>query len=71
MLYEVITRRPAGREIAVIPVCTQLRDDLIDDLRTLHESGVDVIEAIRLLLRIYVGLEQVDDIDHLGSYNFV
>ncbi len=38
-----------------------------DDLRTLHESGVDVIEAIRLLLRIYVGQDQVDDIDHLGS----
>jgi len=38
-----------------------------NDLRTLHESGVDVIEAIRLLLRIYVGKDQVDDIDHLGS----
>jgi DNA-directed RNA polymerase subunit beta len=38
-----------------------------DDLRTLHESGVDVIEAIRLLLRIYIGQDQVDDIDHLGS----
>ncbi len=30
-------------------------------------SGIDVIEAIRLLLRIYVGEEHVDDIDHLGS----
>jgi DNA-directed RNA polymerase subunit beta len=38
-----------------------------EDLRTLHESGVDVIEAIRLLLRIFVGTDQVDDIDHLGS----
>jgi len=38
-----------------------------DDLRILHESGIDVIEAIRLLLRIYVGEEHVDDIDHLGS----
>jgi len=38
-----------------------------EDLRTLHESGIDVIEAIRLLLRIFVGQEQVDDIDHLGS----
>ncbi len=38
-----------------------------DDQRTLHESGVDVIEAIRLLLRIYIGKDQVDDIDHLGS----
>ena len=38
-----------------------------EGLRTLHESGIDVIEAIRLLLRIYVGKEHVDDIDHLGS----
>ena len=38
-----------------------------EGLRTLHESGVDVVEAIRLLLRIYVGQDQVDDIDHLGS----
>ena len=37
------------------------------NLRTLHESGIDVIEAIRLLLKIYVGREQVDDIDHLGN----
>ena len=38
-----------------------------EDLRTLHESGTDVIEAIRLLLKIYVGKDQVDDIDHLGN----
>ncbi len=38
-----------------------------ENLRTLHESGVDVIEAIRLLLKIFVGKEQVDDIDHLGN----
>ena len=38
-----------------------------DGLRTLHESGIDVIEAIRLLLRIYVGKDVVDDIDHLGN----
>ena len=38
-----------------------------DNLRTLHESGIDVIEAIRLLLRIFVGKDQVDDIDHLGN----
>ena len=38
-----------------------------ENLRTLHESGVDVIEAIRLLLRIYVGKDTVDDIDHLGN----
>ncbi|MDD4016963.1 MAG: DNA-directed RNA polymerase subunit beta [Kiritimatiellae bacterium] len=38
-----------------------------EELRTLSEDGIDVIEAIRLLLRIYVGKDQVDDIDHLGS----
>jgi len=38
-----------------------------EGLRTLHESGIDVVEAVRLLLRIYVGKDQVDDIDHLGS----
>ncbi len=38
-----------------------------ENLRTLHESGIDVIEAIRLLLKIYVGKDTVDDIDHLGN----
>ena len=38
-----------------------------ENLRTLHESGIDVIEAIRLLLKIYVGKDVVDDIDHLGN----
>ena len=38
-----------------------------ENLRTLHESGIDVIEAIRLLLKIFVGKDQVDDIDHLGN----
>jgi len=38
-----------------------------EGLRTLHESGIDVIEAIRLLLRIFVGKDVVDDIDHLGN----
>ena len=38
-----------------------------EELRTLDESGIDVIEAMKLLLRIYMGEEQVDDIDHLGS----
>ncbi len=38
-----------------------------EELRTLHESGMDVIEAMRLLFRIYMGKEQVDDIDHLGN----
>ncbi len=38
-----------------------------ENLRTLHESGIDVIEAIRLLLKIHAGKENVDDIDHLGN----
>ncbi len=38
-----------------------------EELRTLHNSGIDVIEAIRLLLDIYMGRDVVDDIDHLGS----
>ena len=38
-----------------------------EELRTLHESGIEVIEAIRLLFRIYMGKETVDDIDHLGN----
>ncbi|MBP5791276.1 MAG: DNA-directed RNA polymerase subunit beta [Kiritimatiellae bacterium] len=43
-------------------------DGLVDEnLRTLQEGGTDVIEAIRLLLRIYVGKDVVDDIDHLGN----
>ncbi len=36
-------------------------------LRTLHESGVDVVEAIRHLLDIKCGRAAVDDIDHLGN----
>ena len=32
-----------------------------------NPSAVDVIEAIRLLLNIYMGRDQVDDIDHLGN----
>ncbi|MBQ6522272.1 MAG: DNA-directed RNA polymerase subunit beta, partial [Atopobiaceae bacterium] len=38
-----------------------------ENLRTLHESGIDIIEAIRLLLRIHSGKDVVDDIDHLGN----
>jgi DNA-directed RNA polymerase subunit beta len=38
-----------------------------EDLRTLAEGGVDVIEAIRLLLKIHSGQETIDDIDHLGN----
>lgn len=37
------------------------------NLRTLDESGIDVVEAVRWLLDIRVGRSQVDDIDHLGS----
>ena len=37
------------------------------NLRTLQEGGADVVEAIRLLLKIHSGKEQVDDIDHLGN----
>jgi DNA-directed RNA polymerase subunit beta len=44
-----------------------LGDKVPENLRTLHESGIEVIEAIKLLLRIYVGDVDVDDIDHLGS----
>ena len=38
-----------------------------ENLRTLAEGGVDVIEAIRLLLKIHSGQETIDDIDHLGN----
>ena len=38
-----------------------------EELRTLHNSGIDVIESIRLLLKIYMGKETIDDIDHLGN----
>ena len=38
-----------------------------EELRTLHESAIEVIEAIRLLLKIFMGRDQVDDIDHLGN----
>jgi len=44
-----------------------LEGKIDENLRTLHTSGIDVIEAIRLLLRIYVGKDVVDDIDHLGN----
>jgi DNA-directed RNA polymerase subunit beta len=37
------------------------------ELRTLDESGIDVVESIRWLLDIRVGRSDVDDIDHLGS----
>ena len=44
-----------------------LTGQIPEELRTLHESGMEVIEAIRLLLRIFMGKDQVDDIDHLGN----
>ncbi len=37
------------------------------DLRTLDESGIDVIEAIRHLLNVMMERATIDDIDHLGS----
>ncbi|MDI6774687.1 MAG: DNA-directed RNA polymerase subunit beta [Verrucomicrobiota bacterium] len=36
-----------------------------DDLRTLHK--LDVVEAVRRLIRIRRGEESIDDIDHLGN----
>ncbi len=36
-----------------------------ENLRTLHESGIDVIEAIRLLLRIAVGKDTVLSLIHI------
>ena len=44
-----------------------LEGQIPEDFRTLHESGTDVIESLRLLLRIHTGKEDVDDIDHLGN----
>ncbi|MBP5545320.1 MAG: DNA-directed RNA polymerase subunit beta [Kiritimatiellae bacterium] len=38
-----------------------------EDLRTLDEKGLDVIESLKLLLEVRVGRQQVDDIDHLGN----
>ncbi len=44
-----------------------LEGKIPEEQRTLHESGIDVIESIRLLLRIFTGKAGVDDIDHLGN----
>ena len=38
-----------------------------EELRTLSNNSIEVIEAVRLLLRIFMGKDQVDDIDHLGN----
>ncbi|MBR5587733.1 MAG: DNA-directed RNA polymerase subunit beta, partial [Kiritimatiellae bacterium] len=37
------------------------------NLRVLSEDGVEVVEALRLLLNITMNRETVDDIDHLGN----
>lgn len=36
-------------------------------LRVLSDDGIEVVEALRLLLNISAGRETVDDIDHLGN----
>ena len=36
-------------------------------LRVLSDDGIEVVEALRLLLNISAGRESVDDIDHLGN----
>ena len=45
----------------------KLQGKVPDGLRILHESGIDVIESIRMLLDIKSGRDVVDDIDHLGN----
>ena len=45
----------------------KLQGKVPETLRVLHESGIDVIEAIRMLLEIKSGRDVVDDIDHLGN----
>ncbi len=44
-----------------------LMDKVDLKLRVLSEDGVEVVEALRLLLNISAGRENVDDIDHLGN----
>jgi DNA-directed RNA polymerase subunit beta len=44
-----------------------LTDKIPADLRILDETGIDVIEAIRMLLDIHMERQTVDDIDHLGN----
>ncbi len=45
----------------------ELTEKVTEGLRTLSESGVEVVEAVRLLLNIRSGVLYVDDIDHLGN----
>ncbi len=44
-----------------------LMDKVDLELRTLSDDGIEVVEALRLLLNISAGRENVDDIDHLGN----
>ncbi len=44
-----------------------LEDKVSGELRVLSDDGIEVIEALRLLLNIRSGNADVDDIDHLGN----
>ncbi len=44
-----------------------LMDKVDKELRILSEDGIEVVEALRLLLNISSGRGTVDDIDHLGN----
>ena len=44
-----------------------LMDKVDLNQRVLSDDGVEVVEALRLLLNITAGRENVDDIDHLGN----
>lgn len=44
-----------------------LKGRVSEDLRVLSDDGIEVIEALRLLLNIRCGNDHVDDIDHLGN----
>ena len=44
-----------------------LMDKVDKELRILSEDGIEVVEALRLLLNISAGRGSVDDIDHLGN----
>ena len=45
----------------------KLMDKVDLKLRVLSDDGIEVVEALRLLLNITTGREHVDDIDHLGN----
>ncbi|MGN0885464.1 MAG: DNA-directed RNA polymerase subunit beta [Candidatus Spyradenecus sp.] len=44
-----------------------LMDKVDKELRILSDDGIEVVEALRLLLNISSGRGSVDDIDHLGN----